>query len=131
MLLWPDPRPAIGSPIKRPLSRGKTSPLQEKQSFFLAQVKRCVSDSQGSKPLYRCRSFFRFGCQLLFSSSLHQSPIRFKVFLKMVGLRSGEPLRSSERSNPSFSFKPLVQSDPRKSSVPCRVQMICNKSHGS
>jgi len=48
--------------------------------FFLAQVKRCVSDSQGSKPLYLCRSFFGFGCQLLFLSSPHQSPIRFKVF---------------------------------------------------
>jgi hypothetical protein len=83
----------MGSPIKRPLSRAKTSPVQE--DCFLLTGR--TAESATSLPLPE-------RCQL--SCTSHPS-----------GLRSCWRER--------FLASTLVRLDgPRKSSVPCRVQMV-------
>jgi hypothetical protein len=54
-----------GSPIKRPLSRGKTYPKQEKIIFLNSLL-------QSYRHLHHCRNFYRFAVSVSTAPVTHQ-----------------------------------------------------------
>ena len=114
----------VAAPIKRHLSREKTTPIEgfyEFPFFFIFEQLR------HSKLLYqhpyRCRIFEEFWCLSL----LHHAPIRIKVV--RVFNPAGEKEQGQRDPNtfgaPSLLVRagpPVRKTGPRKSSVPGRVQ---------